>query len=60
MWITDKNANSGDGLYRFRRRFNAKKGSRLNVRVSADTRYKLFINGNEVLCGPCKGNRFVT
>ncbi len=60
MWITDKNANSGDGFYRFRRSFNANKGDTLTVKVSADTRYKLFINGNEALIGPCKGNRFVT
>ncbi len=60
MWITDKRADSGDGLYRFRRTFTADEKSSLNVRVSADTRYKLYVNGNEVLCGPCKGNRFVT
>ncbi len=60
MWITDKRATSGDGFYRFRRSFTADKGGRLTVRVSADTRYKLYINGAEVLCGPCKGNRFVT
>lgn len=61
MWITDSRAQpKADGLFRFKRSFSADRDSRLTVRVSADTRYKLFINGKQVLSGPCKGNRFVT
>lgn len=61
MWITDSRAEpKTDGLFRFKRNFTADNGSRLIVRVSADTRYKLFLNGKQVLSGPCKGNRFVT
>lgn len=61
MWITDNRAaDRAEGLFRFRRGFFAPSGSTLTVRVSADTRYKLFLNGAEVLIGPCKGNRFVT
>ncbi len=61
MWITDRRAKpKADGLFCFMRTFSAEKGSRLVVKVSADTRYKLYLNGEEVLCGPCKGNRFVT
>ena len=29
------------------------------VRVSADTRYQLFINGRECSHGPCQGSSFV-
>ncbi len=61
MWITDNRAQpKADGLFLFKRSFAADSNSSLTVRVSADTRYKLFINGRMVLCGPCKGNRFVT
>ena len=60
MWITDKRAEpKADGLFHFKKRFNYTEG-KLVARISADTRYKLFVNGREVLCGPSKGNRFVT
>ena len=60
MWITDNRAEpKADGLFHFKKRFNYTEGT-LIARVSADTRYKLFVNGREVLCGPSKGNRYVT
>ena len=60
MWITDNRAEpKQDGLFHFKKRFNYTEGT-LIARVSADTRYKLFVNGREVLCGPSKGNRYVT
>ena len=60
MWITDNRAEpKQDGLFHFKKRFNYIEGT-LIARVSADTRYKLFVNGREVLCGPSKGNRYVT
>lgn len=40
----------------FRRTFQAEPGARLTVRVSADSRYELFLNGERVSVGPCKGD----
>jgi len=40
----------------FRRTFEASGGERLTVRVSANSRYRLFVNGSSVSIGPCKGD----
>jgi len=40
----------------FRRTFEAAPGARLVVHVSADSRYQLFLNGEKVSIGPCKGD----
>lgn len=47
-------------LIYFRRSFtvDAAGDSRLVVRVSADSRYRLYLNGTSVSVGPCKGDRF--
>ncbi len=29
------------------------------VQISADTRYRIMVNGSDVCCGPCKGDSFV-
>jgi hypothetical protein len=34
-------------------------GAALTARVSADSRYRLFVNGHSASVGPCKGDRFV-
>lgn len=45
-------------LVYFRRTFsvNAPGDTRLIVHVSADSRYRLYLNGKSVSVGPCKGN----
>jgi hypothetical protein len=47
-------------LIYFRRSFtvDSAEDSRLVVRVSADSRYRLYLNGKSVSVGPCKGDRY--
>lgn len=34
------------------------KDGQLSIHISANSRYRLWVNGRAVLSGPCKGNRF--
>ncbi|BBH24613.1 alpha-L-rhamnosidase [Paenibacillus baekrokdamisoli] len=47
-------------LVYFRRSFSVPEGDvgALVVRVSADSRYRLYLNGKSVSVGPCKGDRY--
>jgi len=47
-------------LIYFRRCFDVPAGvkGRLEVDVSADSRYRLYLNGQSVSVGPCKGDRY--
>ncbi|MBE7100870.1 MAG: hypothetical protein E7364_04595 [Clostridiales bacterium] len=61
-WITiSKKPNSESGtLYVFKKKILIDKPIlSFLVRVSADTRYQLFINGRECSHGPCQGSSFV-
>jgi hypothetical protein len=44
-------------LYYFRRTYNLSEPGEARVKIFADARYKLWVNGKFVSCGPCKGNR---
>ncbi|HEY3267638.1 MAG TPA: alpha-L-rhamnosidase C-terminal domain-containing protein [Armatimonadota bacterium] len=59
-WIWDKgvprSSTPAHEVRLFRRTFTAPEGARLVVRVSADSRYQLFVNGRKVSIGPCKGD----
>ncbi|MBB3128441.1 hypothetical protein FHS19_003095 [Paenibacillus rhizosphaerae] len=46
----------GHTMALFRRTFQAAGGERLTVRISANSRYRLFVNGESVSIGPCKGD----
>ncbi|MFD0714813.1 alpha-L-rhamnosidase C-terminal domain-containing protein [Paenibacillus sp. GCM10027626] len=63
IWKQRETVTSTEGrheLVYFRRRFEVPEGelARLVVDVSADSRYRLFLNGHSVSVGPCKGDRF--
>ncbi len=55
-WIEIAQKPEANGMYIFRKRLNV--SGKFTMRLSASTRYKLFIN-NAFLCeGPCQGTRF--
>lgn len=59
-WITVPNEPAhGYGVYFFRKNFSlSSKPSKFIIHVSADNRYKLFINGHWVSHGPARGDIF--
>ncbi len=58
VWISHPAASPYEyGVYHFRRSFELKNvPAELNMHVSADNRYKLYINGQYVLMGPARGD----
>src|SRR5215204_977176 len=59
-WITCPGAPQRDyGVYHFRKTVNlATKPSTFIVHVTADNRYRLFVNGNPVSSGPARGDLY--
>ena len=57
-WIRVNEVRDECNLYRFSKLFHAEKGSTLSIRLSADSRYKLYVNGMFVVEGPCHGTRY--
>ena len=59
-WISPPPLYGKTSLYVFKKNFTVTdKVSSFLVRVSAETRYRLYINGKELSHGPCKGSQFV-
>lgn len=57
-WKEEDEAGVGQFVY-FRKNVELEQGHYLcSLRISADSRYRLFINGIPVSRGPCKGDRF--
>ncbi|MBQ8840443.1 MAG: hypothetical protein IJ004_03870 [Clostridia bacterium] len=57
-WITEKSREaSANKTYYFKREFELEAIKDAKIEISAQARYKLFINGSFVCCGPCKGTR---
>lgn len=58
VWIAGKDPNSSSfGVYHFRKTFSLDiLPESLEVFISADNRYKFFINGKKVAYGPAKGD----
>lgn len=59
-WISSPDAAPRDyGVYHFRKSFDLDaKPSAFIVHVSADNRYRLFVNGNPICSGPARGNLY--
>jgi alpha-L-rhamnosidase len=57
-WISDSKASPTEpGVYHFRKEFDlAAVPATFPIRVSADNRYRLFVNGIEVSSGPARGD----
>ncbi len=57
-WITCPGINGqDDGVYFFRKTLDlASSPARLVVRISADNRYELYVNGTRLLLGPSRGS----
>ena len=47
---------SQNKIFYFRKKFTARAGGRLDIKIFADAAYKLYINGEFVGAGPAKGN----
>nr|WP_068889158.1 alpha-L-rhamnosidase C-terminal domain-containing protein [Pedobacter panaciterrae] len=59
-WISCAGVPQRDyGIYHFRKSFNIeKKPGHFIIHVSADNRYRLFVNGEPVSSGPARGDKF--
>ena len=59
-WITPKDVSRNDyGVFHFRKSFRLeKRPSTFIVHVSADNRYKLYVNGKLVSLGPARGDLY--
>ncbi|MGE3693233.1 MAG: hypothetical protein AB7F98_17800, partial [Novosphingobium sp.] len=57
-WISDPKASPTEtGVYHFRKDIDlAARPSTFPIRVSADNRYRLYVNGIEVASGPARGD----
>ncbi|MDR2954431.1 MAG: family 78 glycoside hydrolase catalytic domain [Prevotella sp.] len=57
-WITCPNVSQKDyGIYHFRKRFSLEKiPNKFIIHISADNRYRLFVNGKSVCFGPARGD----
>ena len=57
-WITEKSRDaSANQTYFFKKDFDLKTVKKGIIEISAQSRYKLYINDSFVCCGPCKGSR---
>lgn len=57
-WITPSKVLDRTALYRFSKKITLDAGARLSLSVSADTRYRLYFNGEYICEGPCKSDHF--
>lgn len=58
VWITPKEVVEKNVLYRFEKTFDATRDAEFELNVSADTRYKLYFNGEYICEGPCQSDHW--
>ena len=56
-WIAPKKSGKGNEIYYFKKTVTCKRDGEAICRISAQSRYKLYINGELCGFGPCKGTR---
>lgn len=59
VWIYADDRFASSRFYRFSKEICVNTGARLSARISADTRYLFYINGELVCEGPCQGSEEV-
>ena len=58
-WITIEERPDRTSLYIFRKKFTyLKEAERFQIEISADSRYRLYINGVFLADGPCMGGEY--
>ena len=57
-WIAGDENPSRAAEYRFTRRFRTREGTSFTARISADARYRLYLNGHSICDGPCVSSPF--
>ena len=60
FWIMADDRPTTPKFYYFTKTFDAPKGASFKVRVCADSRYVLYLNGHLVSEGPCQGSSYST
>ena len=58
VWITPKEVLQKNVLYRFEKKITANEASDIELNISADTRYKLYFNGEYICEGPCQSDHW--
>lgn len=58
VWITPNKTVDQNVVYRFEKKVTAKPSSDIEMNISADTRYKLYFNGEYICEGPCQSDHW--
>ncbi len=58
VWITPVDVLDRTAVYRFEKTVNATKKAVIELNISADTRYRFYVNGRYVCEGPCQSDHF--
>lgn len=56
-WIAPKKFGTGNEIYYFKKTVTCKREGKAICKISAQSRYKLYVNGELCGFGPCKGTR---
>lgn len=58
QWICADEIPQSARLYYFQKKFVAADGASMTASISADSRYRLYVNGKFVCDGPCRGSQY--